>query len=113
MNAGAGRKYEALYSLIMEINENCYRVYDRGGYRIWLNVSESRQMAKRAAGLGSVSTVASKKPDSSAHHTRSWSPMRRGHRARGRGGPLHHGLGARPEHSIARHSSNGVTSNAI
>lgn len=45
------RKDDALYTLIMEINEDRYRVYDRGGYRIWLNVSESRQMAKRAAGL--------------------------------------------------------------
>ena len=51
MSAQAGRRYDALYSLIMTINENRYRVYDRSGYRIWLNVSESRQMAKRAAGL--------------------------------------------------------------
>ena len=63
MSGEAGRKYDALYSLIMDINEGRYRVYDQGGYRIWLNVTESRQMAKRAAGLYEPEKFAAIKAD--------------------------------------------------
>lgn len=38
------------YDLIGQLNEGAYRVYQRDGYRIWLNTSESRDMAKRAVG---------------------------------------------------------------
>ncbi len=38
------------YDLIGQLNGGAYRVYQRDGYRIWLNVSESRDMAKRAVG---------------------------------------------------------------
>lgn len=44
------RHDDPLFTLVMEINEDRYRIHDRGDYRIWLNVSESRQMVKRAIG---------------------------------------------------------------
>jgi len=44
------RPDDPLYALAMDLNEDRYRIYDRDGYRIWLNVSESRQMVKRAIG---------------------------------------------------------------
>ena len=44
------RPDDPLYALAMGLNEGRYRIYDRDGYRIWLNVSESRQMVKRAIG---------------------------------------------------------------
>ncbi len=50
MSERPARRDDPLYALIMEINEGHYRIYDRGAYRIWLNVSESRQMVKRAIG---------------------------------------------------------------
>ena len=45
-----GRRDDPFYALIMELNEERYRIYQCDGYRIWLNVSESRQMVKRAVG---------------------------------------------------------------
>ena len=45
-----GRRDDPFYALIMELNEDRYRIYEADGYRIWLNVSESRQMVKRAVG---------------------------------------------------------------
>lgn len=38
------------WTLIGHLNGNRYRIYQRDGYRIWLNVSESRDMARRAVG---------------------------------------------------------------
>ena len=38
------------WTLIGHLNRDRYRVYRRDGYRIWLNVSESRDMARRAVG---------------------------------------------------------------
>jgi FkbM family methyltransferase len=46
----SGHRDDPLYALIMELNEGRYRIYEADGYRIWLNVSESRQMVKRAVG---------------------------------------------------------------
>jgi FkbM family methyltransferase len=46
----SGRPDDPLYALAMALNEDRYRIYDCHGYRIWLNVSESRQMVKRAIG---------------------------------------------------------------
>jgi len=45
-----GRRDDPFYALIMDLNGDRYRIYEADGYRIWLNVSESRQMVKRAVG---------------------------------------------------------------
>ncbi len=44
------RPDDPLYALAMALNEDRYRIHECDGYRIWLNVSESRQMVKRAIG---------------------------------------------------------------
>jgi len=49
-NARPPRSDDPLYALIMDLNEDRYRIFDCEAYRIWLNVSESRQMVKRAIG---------------------------------------------------------------
>ncbi|MEM6665037.1 MAG: FkbM family methyltransferase [Pseudomonadota bacterium] len=50
IGAAVSAQHDDPYTLIGALNDGVYRAYQRDGYRIFLNVSESRQMAKRAVG---------------------------------------------------------------